>query len=437
VTISRIAGLAAVGWLGLLLQFSHLAWAAKPQERTPVIPIQIPEWVKLKRFPLKNLIPTAEIATESELKVLKDLAQKAKIDERVLYSDFDGDSIRDFTLSGAGDAVILSAEDPDWDNDQVPNLEDLSLGKQNWMRRLPKLSFTNHYQVRNQKEAQLIKELKTKGITLLASNRQKHDLLVFAILLKTLAKLPGKNVAVRYFHATTPGFTRGSHVYFSYSRQAQSIEFYPAKFHEEILELKNSRFKDAQPERFIYQVVMPIVAHSLAHELGHAISIEQEDLLAKKAGWSWEDQELNSKYLVSHRLKDKELVRVREQVRFRGKSFKEWLALKAEYEKDAAAILGIKNNDEEFKKAVRGSTWYTETSSLVREYQLSFMKKEKIPSYYSVSDPDEWKSEQFAACLYQIMDPECRSPDASTKLEVLVGFRPDVADPEFCKKAFP
>ncbi len=404
--------------IGFLLLSSQAALAAD------VVYFQMPPGFDIKKFPFKASLQEPKLATPGELKVLQQILDEAGLPKALLLSDFNGDGIRDFTITQSGGKIIVSAEDPDWDGDGIPNLVDPTVGQVPVGLEPSAFSSSNAFDVQGFDALAVQKAIQAKGITVLSVGGSSHDALVLSALKTVLSRVDAKNV--KYFSACRPVASKGDRVFFSYVSQSENLEFYPELFKADIEQARSSRYRSASLSQFVNGYVLPLIVHSLLHELGHAVLRDQAGESAlRQAGWSWKDEMIPSTYLKAYRLKRKAITSERKNVAFKGKSFESWLAEKKRYE--AALGSWISHSAESFRSEAKKSEWSTGTQSLEKEFQLSLLRKVHAPSYYSLSSPEEWSAEYFAAKHFPLFFPKSDSLDESTRYELLIGLRPDAA----------
>lgn len=369
---------------------------------------QVPSGFQLEQFVFKNPIKANVHFTDKELSHMQSLIE-GKIPEALLYSDYDGDGIRDFTVSQNGELLIVSAEDPDWDNDGVSNLKDTTLDKK-VISQSRKLRVDNHYS--STANIEDIKTKLTKKLTLLTDSDIGHELIVLELYLKLTERFKQQQFKVKHLVAKDPVFTYGENTFFSYVAQSESLEYYPKKLHKYINEKYQSRFKGADYNKFVNSFVVPLIVHSMGHELAHSLQID-EFPLAKKAGWSWSEKSYEGKYLAKARTPSKVIKTLRSQVKLHGKAYKDWIE---DYD------LYTKNMNKELKEKPKKPI-----------HKFNFLATKKLPSIYAAAKPEEWFAEMYSMCLYQKIYPETLlSPKRSIELEHLLGINPLAPNKDFC-----
>lgn len=403
------------------------------QGKPKVIFNQVPDGFEISFLKFNNLIPISKIASKSEWKDLKKLASKYNFDSRVLRLDMDKDGIRDFTISTSPSQVIISAEDDDWDNDQIPNLFDTSIGKDELFRITYASSpLSNQFQTKGLDEKKIMASLTKNKIKLLQSKGVKHDVLILKIFTEVLKKMKIDVKKVRALHATEPSFTYGKQVFFAYVPSSKVVEIYPNKLYEYLTYKKKNDFKGADPKTFFNGFVTPLIIHSAAHELGHSIDFKVDEF-AKKNGWSWKEENLKSKYTTKYRLKEK-IIKIRKfNYKYVGLTYAQWLEQHKLYLKTVNEYLKKYPNKAEFLSKVKELKWYTKTDSKQKEHQVSFLVNRKIPSLYSMSQPKEWVAELIASCIFRKFYPKSMDTKEAIRYELTIGLNPTVAPEQFCK----
>jgi hypothetical protein len=381
---------------------------------------QTPQYLDLKKFPTLNQIDSSKMAGKEEWKELNKLVKRYRIPAEILTSDFDQDGIRDFTLSTNNGKVYITAEDPDWDNDDVPNIIDESIGNvkvtinDQW-------KFSNHFMLTANDPQPLLMELQQYDIQLTSQFKQSHDVLVMKLFNNVLSVFPEANGKVKVFNATKPIVQYGKNVFFSYIKHTQTMEFYPQNF---VNYIKNKRksFEGVQEEVFILKVVSPIIFHSIAHELAHAID-QRSDEVALANGWSWSSEKVDSKYMQLYRHSRKKLTHIKREKRYRDKDYQQWLSSYQQYHQIRKKQLT--------SSQVISSPWVTGLKQ--KDLMHGFLAMEKIASIYSLSKPDEWYAEMVAGCIWQrlfgLKDPITNG----VRYELLMGFNPYAPAKSFCE----
>lgn len=383
---------------------------------------QVPNQFDIKKFVFKNLISKNDLSSNEEITHLeKILNDQYPMD--LILSDYDNDGIRDFTISQNRELVIISAEDPDWDNDGIPNLVDVTLGDTQ-IAKMTELAISNLYSSKAEKK-DILKKIDSR-LQLINEENSSHDILVLEVFTHILKKINLNKFKLKFFNAKKAVVNYGEKVFFSYIKQSQAMEFYPQKFHEYIVNQYETKFKSVPIDKFVNSFIVPIIVHSLAHELAHAIDMDGYNILESN-GWSWSIKPLHSKYLKKFRLPEKKLEELKTDIHFRGKALKKWLEIYDEYQAEIAKLLKEKQ-----MKSIKTSSYYMQNNGKLIEHKLSFLSKLKLPSVYSLYKPDEWIAEMFSMCIYRSFYPNSKNELRSIELEHLLGINPSSASDSFC-----
>ena len=388
---------------------------------------QLPKGFSVNSFPVKNKLLESAIFTPAEAEEMKKvIGNHLKMD--LLLSDYDQDGIRDFTLSSNGKTLILSAEDTDWDNDGLDNLVDPILGTFRFQNSKSVKLMNNYFST--QKGQKIVSRL-SKKFTLLSGDETPHEQLVLEVLEKILELKELEEVKIKYIVATKPKFSYGNNVFFSYVKHTQALEYYPRELSHYINQEFQKRFQGVDFKKIIEAFVLPIMVHSLSHEIGHSI-LQNELELAKELGWNWKEIPYKGRYLNTHRHPLKQINTINQEFLFRKKSLKEWKKSltkfnKIFYEKKRLVKGSKENND------MKKSAFYQNIKGLDLEYKMSFLYFGKIPSLYSIQKPEEYTAEVFAACIYQKLYPASKGIKRSIELEHLIGFAPGTVSEATCE----
>ena len=348
---------------------------------------QIPRYINLKLFKNSKKINLDQILSSAEKDEVMEIIKKANIDQDLLASDFDGDGIRDFTISKNGRTVVIAAEDNDWDNDGVNNLIDLSLGSANISNKtIKKISNTFNTQA---SESEILQKLKQEKINLLS---KESDLLVLEVLVKLLALEEFKKTKLENIAFTEPTITYGKNVYFSYVTQSKTLEVYFNKLMKHVLERKKNIFKDNSLDQIVTGYLIPLLVHSISHELAHSLEID-ETKIAKMHNWTFDEKQYEGKYLKEHRLAEKVIYKIKQNYRYKKLSFGEWMSL-------------VENH----------------------KGKKPFILKKNIPSLYALKNPSEWFAEAKAMCIFRKVYPRSSDVKYVTDYIESLGINPTYND---------
>jgi hypothetical protein len=407
--------------------FTQLYKSLEDYKEEKVVYFQVPEGFSPDLFPVKNTINKSKLFTDDEWKSMEVILKKHKINPKILFSDLDKDGIRDFTLSTSGSVVVLSAEDNDWDNDKIPNLLDSSIGSENlFIIKNDTKKFDNIYNTKGIDIDKAIAILKGKGYSLISTSDVNHDLLLVKVLSEVIQKMQIPKGSLSTINATKAKVQFGKKVFFSYIPQSKSLEIYPEELYRFLINKKNKEFRSVPFKKFLDGVIIPILIHSFAHELGHAYNTDFLKI-AKKSGWSWQDETINSKYLNSFRNK------VILDVKYEDMSYKDWLLDHQLYVNSINELVNMKLSDKEFSEKAKDLKWYQKISGKEQQYQVSYLVHNKIPSLYSLSSPKEWMAEIYAACVFQSFYPNSIKRSESIRFELLMGFNPSSMEEGKCQ----
>ena len=391
-----------------------------------MITYQAPSGFTIKSFPIINRMSFDSVADSSQLKELKALAEQEGIPLSLLISDFDKDGIRDFTLSATDGLVVLSAEDNDWDNDGVVNLIDSTLGKKKLFSPiLNSKDISNSYSVEKTNIETEIKKITKKGISLIQDRGAKHDILILKVINEVFNKVNFPKENLKTLSATSPKFTYGKQSFFSYIKQSRSLEIYPINLLNFLAKKKREEYADINNNVFINGIVIPILIHSISHEIGHMQNVNYSEL-ALTNGWSWKVKPYHSKYLTDNREEGKKIEKIISKLKYENKTYEEHLKEHKQYLQEINSLLKKYKKNNDYIKAIKKSKWYVLNNSKSKEYQSSFLLLKKVPSLYSLSSPSEWYAEVYASCIFQKFYPEVTDKVRAIKYEVLIGFNPFV-----------
>jgi hypothetical protein len=399
----------------------------KNEIRRKLTLFQVPTGFDYKKFPIKNKLKLDNLFSISEKKEMAKIS-KDKVSFDLLRSDFDGDGIRDFTLSSSSDGLILSAEDPDWDNDGKLNLIDETVGNSVVAKLELDIRVNNNF-LSQAKKSEILKDTKQKVI-LVQESGVSHELLVLELFNSLSNNTPlGKN-NVKVIKATTPSFTYGDNVFFSYVKHTNTLEYYPVKLNEYINKEYQKRFYGVDFKKYINAYVVPLLVHSLSHEVGHSLTINFNEL-AKKNGWSWKESQYKGKYLKSFRHPSKVLTSIKTDLHFQNRDFKSWINDYKVYSRSINDILKEKVPLKQLKLA-KLSKFYVEAKGNMIEHKLSFFSHFNLPSIYAVKNPSEWFAESYATCIFKLIYPKSSKKNRAVELEHLLGIYPMATKDEFC-----
>lgn len=389
---------------------------------------QVPAGFNISLFPFSNLIDPKNIADVKDWDYMKGLVKK-KVSEKILNSDFDKDGIRDFTLSTNGEMLIITSEDRDWDNDGIENIIDPTVGTTK-VALIEKIHVNNHY-FSTAKIEKMKKDL-NKELTLVSKDAS-HELIILEVLQKLFLMLKSDSFEIDYLVATKPVFSYGEKVFFSYIKGSKAIEYYPEKLNKYINDQYQLRFKTVPFEKYINSFVVPIIVHSLSHEMAHSLKIDESKIrnLAKNAGWTWSKKNVENRYLRENREPIKVMKENYYKERFLSKEYKDWLKGYEIYKREVSRFLNEKDKVKK-KKILEESPFKTELKSRVDEHQLSFFKNDGIISLYALSQVKEWFAESYSMCVYKKVYPGSNTEIRSIELEHLIGIRPISVSNKFC-----
>ncbi len=386
------------------------------------VTFQIPSGFNLQTFPTVNLI---EPLRKSKIVVeMKPYFEKLGLNPDLLISDFDKDGIRDFTVSTHEGTTVLSAEDNDWDGDGVVNLLDETVGgTKSATLEINSPDVTNVYSLEGVESSQEIDKISKRGVSLLQNKGAKHDALILKIFNEVYSKSNVPTGSLLTFVATSPEFTFGKRSFFSYNKQSKSMEVYPRELLNYLAIRKKKEFADVPNGKFVNSVVVPLLIHSIAHELGHTQDGDHEKV-ASKMGWSWKEVPFENDYLQTYRLEIKKIMNQKKDLRFNGQSYQEILKEHQEYLAFINSKLKSMKSNKAFKESVKDSVWFVESNKEEREFQTSFLIKKKAPSLYAFSSPKEWFAEVYAGCIFRKFFPQVEKVSESIRYEMLIGFNP-------------
>lgn len=396
---------------------------------------QVPSGFNSQKFPIKNLISSNQLALKTEIEDLKEIVLSHEEKFELLLSDFDMDGVRDFTLSSAGNTTVISAEDNDWDNDGVPNLLDSSIGDTEIFlvnKVTSNQQLSNHYDTKGVDTKSIFEILTNYKISLVEDSEVKHDILLLKVFVEVLQKSKLKAGDILTVVATKPKVQYGKKVFFSYIKQSKSLELYPEELFKFLAIKKKKEYSTVAFKKYLDGVIIPILIHSFAHEMGHAEELDSFSL-AKKLGWEWKETKINSKYLVSHRNRNKHLNKVLNNIRFRGLSYSSWLKEHQLYLNKVNDLVKNYKDDKEFIQQAQDLKWFKKIENKGKEFQVSFLVSQKIPSLYSLSSLIEWNAEIYAACIFQKFYPKSSQRSESIRYELLMGFNPGVVNSKTCQ----
>ncbi len=378
----------------------------------------VPKGFEVEKFVLKNLLNENELFSKKEGEQVKEMI-KNKLNFQLLLSDFDADGIRDFTLSSHQNKLIISAEDTDWDNDGTPNLIDSTLGDFDLNINISPVSIDNHFQSMSSQakvQAQLEKDFK------LIQFDRNHELLVLDVFTKVIKKLGKEKFNIRFLSASSSQMKKGNNSFFSYSKLTKVLEYDPKHLYEFIKREEKKRFPGVEFPLLIRSYVIPIILHSLLHEIGHATKTDQKEWSLKN-DWAWIETEYIGKYLNSFREEVKEIKTYKENLNYKNKTFREWSDLYNEYIKLLNNKKRLVKGSEEYKEW-RKSPYFVDIPKLGESFQMSFSYRFKVPSLYALSSPEEFYAEVFASCYYPKFFPNVFNLKKAIETEHLIGLFP-------------
>jgi hypothetical protein len=386
------------------------------------IAYQVPEYMDLKSFPIKN--PIEELTKTKVFAEMKPYLEKLGLDPNILACDFDKDGIRDFTISTSEGITVLSAEDNDWDNDGVVNLLDEKIGDVKAATiNINAKEISNDYSVEGVGFDSEIKKINDRDISLIQTEGIKHDILILKIFNEVLSKVSIPKKSLLTFVAKKPSFTYGKRSFFSYNKQSKSLEVYPQELLHYLSVRKKREFPKVKNGKFVNMVVVPLLIHSLAHEVGHMQAGDHEKT-ALLNGWSWKENSIDNVYLQKYRLEFKKINNQKSDIIFNGEGYQELLKQHQEYLSFINKLLKNKRDPKVFKDSVKESKWFVETKREEREFQTSFLINKKAPSLYALSSPKEWYAEVYASCIFRKFFPQVKKVSEAIRYELLIGLNP-------------
>lgn len=352
-----------------------------------------PEGFNMKSFPFGNLIEPTKIATEKELEHLSMLVKKFDIKEEILFSDFDKDGIRDFSVATFGDNLVVSVEDLDWDNDGVLNLLDETVNDTHVASLSKTIPMANNYLSQTQMGT-IVNSLK-KYIHFIQEEAMAHEFLVIEVLwqLKEKINLPLKNI--KFLRSANLNISTGQNNFFNYVKASQTLNYDPTKLKRFIDNQYKTNFKGANFKQFINAYVIPLIIHSLAHEVAHSLEWDFLDL-AKQSGWKFEPKTVNSAYLKNNREKLNVRKEVFENITFRAQDYPKWL------------------------------------SSYKSKKSRDFLTQNRLISMYATSNPNEWFAELFSMCQFRKIYPKSVQIEEARRYEQLLGINPSAVSEKEC-----
>ena len=353
----------------------------------------LPEKFHLSRFDYSQEVVPKTIMTQTEKKQLQSLISKAELDEAILYSDYDKDGIRDFTLSQGANKIILAPEDLDWDNDGVPNLEDSTLGKIKIAEIRDSIPLANHY-ISQVSPRELVKQLKV-NLKLVQEDGYYHEVLVLEVLNQLIQRLNLSLKHIKYLRAASLNISKGQNNFFNYVKGVKTLNYDPKKLRMFVENQRQKNFKGAQYKSFINSYLIPLIIHSLAHEMAHSLSYDYS-ALAEQMDWKIKSKPIDSLYLKAAREEELRRVSRIESATFRGKTHDQWLELAAK-SKDPL-----------------------------------YIEKENLLSLYSTLNPSEWFAEFYSLCLFQKVYPKSSQISESKRWIQLLGINPGATSNEIC-----
>jgi hypothetical protein len=352
---------------------------------------QVPESFDVELFKTSKLINDAQIFDKDEKKEVSALAKIADINFDLLKSDYDGDGIRDFTISKGDNIIVISAEDSDWDNDGIPNVIDSTLGDNKITRKEHKFTLGNKY-LSQASISEVKKWFNQKGINLGTSNEVEHELLVLDIFRKVSELKSLKRNRVLNIRSVNSKISYGDQVFFSYIKQSRTLEYYPKKLEEYLVSIQKKFYKGHEYSSFISGYVVPLIVHSISHEIIHSFDVDVYPI-SKKLGWTWSTKQYNGSYLFNARLESKKISIIRSDFRFKNKTYHEWKKLIENYPKNK-----------------------------------SFLIEENIASIYSLQNPSEWFAENYAMCVFKEIYPNSISDNKINSYISYLGINPRVSN---------
>ena len=399
------------------------------QEKTLTF-LSTPAGFILEKFPIESVIKKEELFTPEEEKSMRD-SISTRIPFEVLLSDFDQDGVRDFTVATKRGQLVLVAEDTDWDNDGINNQIDETVGLTKIVKKDHKKNKIQNTYFTKTSQDLILKKLSSK-ITIIPDSEQGHELLVLEVLHKVLEQFPYKKENVLFLKVADEINYDGRNVFFYYQKNSKTLGYFPNKLRKYFAVEFDKRFKGANYQNFVTSFVLPVLIHSIAHELAHS-HLNISSKLLNSWGWSWKEVKYKGKYLNSHRSKIKELHSFKEKLAFQDKDFASWINEYQKYQElfaNKERLVDGSLMNIEWKK----SKYYLGLKSMDPMYQMSFLQAYKIPSVYSLSSPDEFYAETISLCFFQKLFPNSTKKTESVRWEHLIGINPGVNSVKKCKE---
>ncbi|MEX1100154.1 MAG: hypothetical protein WEB87_07000, partial [Bacteriovoracaceae bacterium] len=368
---------------------------------------QVPEGFEPAKIPLSNLLEPEDIASKSEWRNLQKLMAQAGLDERILLSDYDQDGIRDFSAATSANTLVITAEDDDWDNDGVFNLADKSWGASNFAIKLNQGKVENQFHLQELDAKELFKKIESRGVKLIENSKNGFDLLLLKTISDTLSLADLDQEKLRFFRLASPKVKYGDQVFFAFNRSSLTVDIYIDELWEHFRRIHLKLYPDNTVAEVLKGYLLPLLYHSLGHELAHAMDLPVREL-AKKDGWSFKTIKNNSKYLQAKRLSRKVIVDRLSQTTYKNKSLAWW-------EKER----------ETHMKSSRGKNKFE-----------SFLIKRGVPSFYALKNPSEWIAEKISLCFLRAVYPDTAKKETAFQYEQLLGINPLAFDGALCSKHF-
>jgi hypothetical protein len=357
------------------------------ERKVKVIYYQVPELFEITQFVFKNLIDREMIFSQTESTEIVSIVESVDLDSDLLLSDYDGDGIRDFTLSRGSESVIIAAEDSDWDNDGIDNLLDESLGDKIIIRKFPKLIIDNNY-LSQTISKDVLEWYAENNIHLSQGTGSNQEKLVLDVFKKLLKLKSFENNSVKHLRSVKSQISYGEKVFFSYIRQSQTIEYYPEKLLKYLDSIKKQHYQSYSSTEFITGYVLPLIIHSASHELSHSLPVDNY-AVSKEFGWSWKEGPYKGKYLKAMRATSKKITTIREDYKYKNMQYSEWITKFNNYLK-----------------------------------QKDLLLDENLASIYSLQSPSEWFAENYAMCVFKEIYSEKYLLKSKEIFSKLLGINP-------------
>jgi hypothetical protein len=190
------------------------------------------------------------------------------------------------------------------------------------------------------------------------------------------------------------------------------------------------RFYGVEFKKYINSYVIPLIIHSLAHEIGHSLDIDYLKL-ATNNKWEWSEKKYTGKYLSNSRHNLKVIENIKSNLIYDKKDRTSWMNEYKVFSGEVNKILKTKDLTLQ-GKLIKNSSYKIKEAGKLIEHKLSFFYNKNLVSLYALKSPSEWFAESYATCVFKKLYPGSKKVLRAVELEHLLGFNPLATDDAFC-----